>query len=287
MSSQPSHVAVFGPGLMGASLLMALREKRPSLKLSVWARREEAAQEVMRRGIADSVSCDAAEAALGADTVVLCVPVDRMEEIAAKITPHIGRSTLVTDVGSTKEKLVERLENVFAENGNFVGSHPMCGSEETGLAAARANLYEGALCVICPTQTTRADLLERAEQFWQLVGARVAQLSPSEHDKAAAIASHAPHVAAAALVDLAARSPGKFRALCASGFRDTTRIAAGSPEIWSAILAENAENTATALEELEAIIADYRQCIRGGDRAQIAARLGAAAMERAQIFPGK
>lgn len=280
-----SHTAVFGPGLMGASLLMALRKKSPETRLSAWARREEAAQEVRRLGLADLATTDVADAARGADAIVLCVPVDRMEDVACGIAPHVGAGTLVTDVGSTKGGLVPRLEKIFAAHGNFVGSHPMCGSEETGLEAAHAGLYEGALCVVCPGHATRVDLLKRATRFWEAVGGRVKELSPEEHDAAAAVASHVPHVAAAALVDLVAAAPESSRALCSSGFRDTTRIAAGSPEVWAAILAENRGNIADSLERLEEMIAGYRECIRRGGHSEIAARLAAAAAHRRKIFP--
>lgn len=270
---------------MGASLLMALREKSPRTKLSVWARREEAVRDVLQRGLADSAHTDARSAARDADTVVLCVPVDCMQEIARSIAPHVGRGTLVTDVGSTKKNLTARLEDVFSEHGNFVGSHPMCGSEESGMGAARANLYEDALCIVCPTARTRRELLERTESLWQLVGARTVQMSPQEHDGAAATASHVPHVAAAALVGLVAQAPEAFRALCATGFRDTTRIASGSPGIWTAILLENATKTAESLEKLEKILADYRQAITAGDREEISRLLADAEKTRADIFP--
>jgi len=285
MSSDFSRVAVFGPGLMGASLLMALRERSPQTKLSVWARRKEAADETFKRGLADSAHTDPAEAVAGADAVVLCLPVDRMHEIAQAIAPHIGPDTLVTDVGSTKERLTGQLEKIFAGGRNFVGSHPMCGSEASGLAAARADLYADALCVVCPTPSTRKDLLAKAEQLWQLAGGRTTQLSPNEHDSAAAVASHVPHVAAAALVGLAAGEPRAHRDLCASGFRDTTRIAAGSPELWSAILSENAAAVAGALEKFEQMLADYRTAIRSSDRETIARMLQGAADSRAAIFP--
>ena len=285
MSNGSPHIAVFGPGLMGASLLMALRKKKPEAKLCVWARRDEVVREVMRRGLADSGSTDAAEVVIGADTVVLCVPVDRMEGMAALIAPHIAPDALVTDVGSTKEKLVAALEKIFSADRNFVGSHPMCGSEESGMDAARADLYEGALCVVCPTSASRAELVTRAEALWKSVGGRVKELPPAEHDEAVAGASHVPHVAAAALVELVAQKHPSHRQLCATGFRDTTRIAAGSPELWSAILAENADKTAAALTTLEAILAGYREALAGGNREELARKLGSAAEERAKIFP--
>lgn len=286
MSSEPTHIAVFGPGLMGASLLMALREKNPAAKLSVWGRREEAVREMMRRGLSDKGSTDAKEVVHGADTVVLCVPVDRMEEIGSSIAPHVGTDTVVTDAGSTKEKLVSRIEKIFATHRNFVGSHPMCGSEASGADAAKADLYEGALCVVCPTGSTRPEFVTRTEKFWQSVGGRTTRLSPAEHDAAAATASHAPHVAAAALVELVAQEPEEFRRLCATGFRDTTRIASGSPALWTAILEENSEKTAAALQKLESILAGFRAAIAGGDHSGISRLLTSAATNRAKIFPG-
>jgi len=284
MSSDFSRVAVFGPGLMGASLLMALRERSPQTKLSVWARRKEAANETIERGLADSAHTDPAEAVAGAAAVVLCLPVDRMHEIAQAIAPHIGPDTLVTDVGSTKEKLTGQLEKIFAGGRNFVGSHPMCGSEASGLAAARADLYADALCVVCPTPSTRGDLFSKAEDLWRLAGCRTMRLSPAEHDRAAAVASHVPHVAAAALVGLIADQPEAYRALCASGFRDTTRIAAGSPEMWAAILSENAAAITASLEKFEQMLAKYRAAIGSADREVIARMLQDAVVNRAAIF---
>lgn len=278
-----SHVAVVGPGLMGASLLMALRKKSPETKLTAWARREEAACELRERGLADSASTDPATAISGAEAVVLCVPVDRMEETAASISPFVDADTLVTDVGSTKERLCTRLEKIFSTHANFIGSHPMCGSESSGLKAARADLYERALCVVCPTDLTRSDLPQRAERFWHSVGARTVIMSPAEHDAAAAVASHVPHVAAAALVELVASEPEAFRSLCASGFRDTTRIASGSPELWSAILAENSAATCAALEKLEGILAKYRRAISSADHDVVLRMLGEASAARSKI----
>ena len=285
MSHGSTRIAIFGPGLMGASLLMALRARKPDTGLSVWARRQEAVDEVLKRSLSDSGSTDVAEVARSADIIVLCVPVDRMKETAALVAPHLKPDALVTDVGSTKEKLVSDLEKIFSGNRNFVGSHPMCGSEESGMGAARPDLYEGALCAVCPTSESRPDLVQQARDFWKSVGGRVKELSPTEHDAAVAAASHVPHVVAAALVELVAQEQPSRRQLCATGFRDTTRIASGSPELWTAILSDNAEKTASSLARLEAIIAGYRQAIADGRRKDIAQMLRSAAEARAKIFP--
>ena len=241
--------------------------------------------ELRRRGLADICSTDAAEAARDADTIVLCVPVDRMAELAATISGSVKPDALVTDVGSVKRPVVTELETIFSSNQNFVGSHPMCGSEEAGLGAARADLYEGALCVVTPAEASNAGMVHRAAELWKSVGGRVLEMEPAAHDLAAATVSHVPHVAAAALVELAARGEPAFRALCAGGFRDTTRVAAGSPELWTAILSQNREEAARGIGTLVGILQEFQTALERNDMVRISRLLADAAAHRAEIFP--
>jgi len=284
MNSDSTRIAVFGPGLMGGSLLLALRERLPAAQTAVWARRDEAVQAALARGLAASGSTNAEEVAKSADAIVLCVPVEQMASLAAQIAGTVSPDTLVTDVGSTKREIVCTLEKIFQEHRNFVGSHPMCGSEAAGLDAARANLYEGAWCAITPTGATRGDLVERAEQFWKSVGAHTLRLSPEEHDAAVAASSHVPHIAAAALVELIGDS-ATSRALCARGLRDTTRIAAGSPELWTGILSQNRTEVARALARLTHLLDKAREALEQDDLSKISTLLAAARAHRAEIFP--
>lgn len=235
---------------MGGSLLMALREMHPGVRLAAWARREEALAELQNRGLADFVSTDARQVAEAAEMAVLCVPVDRLGEVARAMAPAMDARKVVTDVGSVKQPVVGDLEKIFAGHRNFVGSHPMCGSEEAGLTAARADLYQGALCVVTPTADTSDETLSRVESLWESVGGRPRRMSPPEHDRAAALASHVPHVVAAALVELVARGGGAAPELCATGFRDTTRVASGHPGLWAAILESNRQEVTAALRQL-------------------------------------
>jgi prephenate dehydrogenase len=264
---------------------MALRRRQPGIRLSAWGRREEAVRDLASRGLADHVSTDAAEVAKGADAIVLCVPVDRLAGLAAEIAPAVAPHALVTDVGSVKAPVVEALEAVFGPGGNYIGSHPMCGSEEAGLGAARADLYEGALCVITPTATSAPARTAEADALWRSVGGRVLEMEPSLHDRAAAFASHVPHIAAAALVEAICAEDGSFRALCAGGFRDTTRIASGSPDLWTAILSQNRGETSRALGSLIAVLEDFRRALDANDTADLARLLASAATHRAEILP--
>jgi prephenate dehydrogenase len=285
MSARAGSIAIFGPGLMGGSLLMALRKHRPSAHLAAWARRPQALEALRNRHLADTVSTNATEVARGADVIVLCVPVDHMAALAADIAPAVASHTLVTDVGSVKAPVVSKLEAFFKDGSNFVGSHPMCGSEDAGLDAAREDLYEGAPCIVTPTPVSQPDRISGATELWRSVGGNVLEMDPATHDRAAAFASHVPHVAAAALVEAVCTQDPAFRALCAGGFRDTTRVASGSPGLWTAILSQNRVETVHALTALTAVLEDFRLALEKNDTDSLSRLLASAATHRAEIMP--
>ena len=284
MSALPASVAVFGPGLMGGSLLMALRQRAPQTKLGAWARRAEVIAELKSQQLIDFGSTDAAEVAAACGMVVLCLPVDRLDDAAESIKEAVSPATWVTDVGSVKQSVVASLEKIFATHGNFVGSHPMCGSEEAGLGAARADLYEGALCVVTPTENSNPDAVRAVSDLWQAVGARLLEMSAADHDRAAAAVSHVPHVAAALLVELVCGEAPIYRQLCAGGFRDTTRVASGSPDLWAAILSSNRAEVSSSLGKFSGLIAELRQAVENNDTDALRDFLARASRHRAEIL---
>lgn len=284
MSESGETVAVFGPGLMGGSLLMALRQRHPHIRRHVWGRRTEALEELQRRNLADFSSTDAAAVAAGAGVVVLCVPVDRMAAVAGEAAPGVQAGCLVTDVGSVKEGVVAELEGIFAAHGNFVGSHPMCGSEAAGLDAARGDLYDNATCVVTPTERSRPEQVRRAVALWESVGGRAVTMSPGDHDLGAALASHVPHVAAAALVELLQSGPEAARQLCASGFRDTTRIAGGPVSVWEPILLQNRHAVAQGLADLADILRSVGADLEDNNAAKLARFLESARAGRQAVM---
>lgn len=285
MSGQKQTIAIFGSGLMGGSLLMALRRRSPKTQLRVWGRRSEALEELQNRGLGDVFSTNAAEAAQGADFVVLCVPVDKLTETARAAAGGIASTCVVTDVGSVKGTVVDELEKVFATHGNFVGSHPMCGSEAAGLEAAREDLYENALCVMTPTARSNAQATAKTEEFWKSVGCRVLRMTPAEHDRAAALVSHVPHVAAAALVHLLAGESAETAAMCAGGFRDTTRVASGSPDLWAAILCQNRNETVRGLQKLGDVLSSFQAAVKANNMPEVADMLAQARDARRVAIP--
>jgi prephenate dehydrogenase len=241
-------VAILGPGLIGGSLALALAERGLADRLMIYARSPHALDAIRTAGVAAELTGNPNEAVREADVVILCVPIEAMPALVLEMRGALKPTALVTDVGSVKGSVVRDLEPLLEDRALWIGSHPMAGSEQTGFNAARADLFEGAPVIVTPTKQTRPGVEQRAEEFWRALGARVVHLSPEVHDRYVAQISHVPHLLAAALVCHASE---EARKLAAGGFRDTTRVASGSPELWVEILSANAQPVA---EELEALI---------------------------------
>ena len=251
--STPGRVAILGPGLIGGSIALALRAKSPDTKISIWGRRPEQLQEILKRGLADSVETDPAAAVREASLVVLCTPVSTMRDLAQAILPGLSPTTVITDAGSVKATVVDQLETILG--GRFLGAHPMAGSERSGLGAAQAHLFEGAPCLITPTGKSDPAALARVSEFWKGVGCSVTTMNAAEHDRLVARISHLPHALAFALVNLIVDtlSP-EAQQLAGGSFRDATRVAASDPSLWTGILTENRTEVAAALREMSKLL---------------------------------
>ena len=243
-------VTLVGVGLLGGSLGLALKQKSLARRVHGYVRRAASIQECEKLGVVDSASCDLLASVEGADLVVLCTPLAQMRDLTQRLLPALRPNAIVTDVGSVKASVVAQVESlVHGAKGRFVGSHPMAGAEKMGAAAARVNLFENAACVITPTSQTNPEALREVESLWTSVGARVMTTTPDRHDELVSRSSHLPHVVAAGLANYVL-SPAYGReqaSLCANGFRDTTRIASGSPEMWRDIAMANRKNLARVL----------------------------------------
>jgi prephenate dehydrogenase len=245
-----SKITIVGVGLLGGSLGLALKRRGLADQIDGVVRRRATIAECLEVGAVDRATCELPRGVEGADLVVLCTPLSQMRRLAEQMLPALQPGAVVTDVGSVKGPVVEALEPLVARAGaHFVGSHPMAGAETTGVRHARADLFEQAVCVLTPTPRSDADALRQVEQLWQAVGAKVLQLPPGVHDELVSRASHLPHVVAAGLAHyvLSPAHPPEQALLCANGFRDTTRIASGSPTMWRDIALANRENLARVL----------------------------------------
>ena len=244
-------VTLVGVGLLGGSLGMALKEKRLADSVVGLVRRKASITECLRAGAVDSATMDLFEAVHNAELIVLCTPVSQMKPLFIQMLPALSPGTIITDVGSVKRSVVQELEPLAASaRAHFVGSHPMAGAEKMGVAAAKADLFENAVCAVTPTRKSNRVALAKVSSLWKAVGARLLRLSPERHDELVSRSSHLPHIVAATLARLVLDpvSPPEQSLLCATGFRDTTRIASGSPEMWRDIEIENGRNVVKALD---------------------------------------
>lgn len=251
--SAPGRVAIFGPGLIGGSVALALRAKCPETKISIWGRRPDQLEEILKQGIADSVDSDPAAAVRDAELAVLCTPVGSMKDLASSMLPGLSPSASVTDAGSVKANIVAQLESILG--GRFVGAHPMAGSERSGLGAAQAHLFEGAPCLLTPTTRSDERSLRSVTEFWKSLGCSVTTMDAAGHDRLVARISHLPHALAFALVNLIVDTlPPEAQQLAGGSFRDATRVAASDPSLWTGILTENRNEVAAALREMSKLL---------------------------------
>jgi prephenate dehydrogenase len=186
----------------------------------------------------------------GSELVILCTPLSQMAVLAGQMRPFLQRGAILTDVGSVKGTVVRELEPLARQAGaEFVGSHPMAGSEKTGVSAARADLFEKAICLVTPGRSSPVAAVVKVEDFWKSVGGCPLRMTPEAHDDLVSRSSHLPHVVAAELANyvLSPVHPKEQAQVCANGFRDTTRIAAGSPEMWRDIALANRQNLSRVL----------------------------------------
>jgi prephenate dehydrogenase len=248
-------VAILGPGLIGGSLALALAERGLAKRLMIYARSPRALDEIRLASVDAELTGNPSEAVADADVVILCVPIEAMAGLVHEIRDALKPDALVTDVGSVKGSVVRDLAPLLENRALWIGSHPMAGSERNGFAAARADLFQDATVILTPTKQTSRDAQLRAKKFWTALGSKLVILSPEKHDQLIAAVSHIPHLIAAALVNHAVNF-GDLD-LAAGGFRDTTRVASGSPELWAEILLANSEAVGGQIDnvilELQAI----------------------------------
>ncbi|HTL54354.1 MAG TPA: prephenate dehydrogenase/arogenate dehydrogenase family protein [Candidatus Limnocylindrales bacterium] len=267
-------VTLVGVGLLGGSLGKALRQRRLADSVIGFVRRAASVKECQTAGAVDLATRDLSSAVEGADLVVLCTPIAQMEPLVRQMLPALRRRAIVTDVGSVKASLVRQLEKPIARAGAyFVGSHPMAGAEKMGVAAAHSRLFESAICIVTPTPNSHRAAVRHIEQLWRSVGSRVVRLAPKTHDQLVSRSSHLPHVVAAELSNyvLGHNQPGPQELLCANGFRDTTRIASGSPEMWRDIALANRDHLLEALGGFLEQLQNFKRLLKRGDAKAISA----------------
>jgi len=260
------QLAIVGTGLIGGSFALALKQAGAVREVLGVGRNPESLKAALERGLIDRI-VDWAGAAQ-ADCILLALPVGDTAAVLQRLAPHLKAGAIVTDAGSTKVGVITAARAALgARSADFVPGHPIAGSEQSGPAAARADLYQGKRVVLTPHADIRTDALATVRALWEAAGAQVETLDAALHDRVFAAVSHLPHLAAFTLVDeLAQRADSDtFFRFAASGFRDFTRIAGSSPEMWRDIALANREALLAELDAYLAALQSLRQAVEGSD----------------------
>jgi prephenate dehydrogenase len=256
-----STLAIIGVGLLGGSIAAAAKGRGVAGRVVGIGRDAARLEQARQRGLVDLASTEI-EAAGEADLVVVCTPVNRIAADVRKVAAVCRPGTLITDVGSVKGSICRELASGLPAGIEFVGSHPLAGSEKSGFEATDPNLLEGRVCIVTIDESASVAARVRLREFWSRLGARVIEMSPEAHDHVLAETSHLPHLAAAVL---ASTLQDEHRPLAATGFRDSTRIAAGDANLWTAIFLANADEVEQALDRYEKVWREFRQAMKTRD----------------------
>ena len=264
-------ITIVGVGLIGGSVGRAVRDRGVAKRIVGTGSRDATLEAAMQRGAITEPVSQPEAAVKDTDLVVICAPVDHIVPLVVRLAPHCRPNTLITDAGSTKQQIVQDVEQAataakWPQGVRFVGSHPLAGNEKRGPQHASADLFDNRAVVVTPTANTPNDDVTRLSDFWQALGARVVTMPADEHDRALAVTSHLPHLAAAAI---AGATPQRYVTLTAGGWQDATRIAAGDPVLWRQILLANRTNLLDSLEQFANLLAEWRAALEARDAAAL------------------
>ena len=271
-----NKVAIVGTGLIGGSLALAIKKSGLAGEIVGVSRHKKSLVLAKRRGAINRGS-QSLEIIKGADLVVLATPVDTILAFAPKISKFIKKDAIVTDVGSTKERIVKSLEKRFP---NFVGSHPLAGSEKRSIANAHPDLFKNSLCLLTPTKKTNKRAMNKINILWKKVGAKTIFIDPERHDKILAFVSHLPHIVAFSLIEAV---PRNFLRFGSTGLKDTTRIAASDSELWAEIFLSNQKNILKTISLFKRNISSIESAIKRKNRKSLGEILERAKNKRLKL----
>lgn len=260
-----SKVTIIGVGLIGASLALALRQNNLCGIISGYGRNEDNLKRARERGIIDDYSLDAKQACHDSDLIVLSTPVGVFGEITKKVRDILKKGSIVTDVGSVKGNLVYEIESLIPKGSFYIGSHPIAGSDRSGIDDAKADLFKSAQCIITPTEDSDTESLRKIAFLWESLGAKIRFMDPYKHDEVYGAISHLPHVVAYALVNTIGDVDSEFIEYAGQGFKDTTRIALSSPKMWRDIVIKNRENLIRYIDILIGNLEKMKKLLENAD----------------------
>jgi prephenate dehydrogenase len=260
-------LSIVGVGLIGGSIGLAAKERGVARRVVGIGRDERNLSRAQAAGAIDQFTTKLTDGVAEADFVVVCTPVDRVAADVVAAAHAAPVRCLITDAGSTKGNILAGIHGKMPHEGpEFIGSHPLAGSEKRGSANSKPEMFDGRLVVVTPTRESDPEAIAVVELFWSRLGARTMRMDAHEHDRALAMTSHLPHAAASALAGI---TPLEWLTLTAGGFRDTTRIAGGDAELWAAIFEANRDAVLGALDQYLERLGSFRQMLAGGAHAEL------------------
>jgi len=273
-------VAIVGVGLIGGSIGMAIKKHNLAREVVGVSRKNSSLVYALKNKSIDKAFSDIQKAVNNADFVILAAPVGSIVNLLSHIGPLLKRNCIVTDVGSTKTVIVDAAEKQLPSPALFVGSHPLAGSEKKGALYANAELFENSVCVMTPTSTTNRLARDKVKHFWTKIGAKVTVLSPEEHDKVLSYISHLPHLIAYGLIQTI---PQEFHNYATQSFKDITRIASSTPQMWNDICMANAKHIIKSMDEFAENISLFRRSIIAKDEKKLTEYFDKAKTKRDKI----
>jgi len=271
-----NKIVIIGTGLIGGSLGLDLRKKHLVGKITGLSRRKKNVEFSKKIGVIDC-SATSLDVVADADLVILATPIEVIIDIGLKISKKIKKDCVVIDVGSSKEAIVSKLSRVIP---NFVCCHPLAGSEKKGVTNFESGIFNGSTCIITPNAKTNSQALRKVKLLWKKLGSQVIILTPKKHDQILAFISHLPHVLAFALMNTISE---KFLALSSGGLKDSTRIAASDPELWSQILLSNRGNLLSAISSFQRKLDLFKLVLRNKNNKLLMKILEAAKEKRKKL----
>ncbi len=258
-------LTILGVGLIGGSFARVCKKNKIAKSIFGFGRSEANLRKAVELGVIDKYSLDLNEAVEQADFVLIAVPVGSILHLVEKMSSYLKKDSIISDVGSVKDSLVEKIETMLPEGVHFVGAHPIAGTEHSGVEASFAELFEGSKCILTPTKFTDHKTLQKVEKLWELMGSEISLMEPVKHDEIMAAVSHLPHVAAYAITsfifDLRHKWPD-ILSFSAGGFRDFTRIASSHPTMWCDICNYNRKALIKMIEQYETSLNQFKTLIK-------------------------
>ncbi len=259
------QLTILAPGLLGASVARAARERSLAKRIVIWARRPETRLQLASQPWCDQVAESPEDAVRGASLVLLAPPVNRIITLAEEIAAAIPAGALVTDVGSTKAGIARLVHAAMRPEVHFVPAHPMAGSDKTGWEHGNAALFNNRVCFVTPLPQTHLGAATRVAQFWKDMGMKVVSVNPDTHDEIVAHISHLPQILASTLCSFLSGKPHDWAGFAGNGLRDTTRIAGGDPGMWGDILEQNRDEILRGLKQYQEELQQFSSALENRD----------------------